>query len=275
VADTTKRTFESFGYEWNTFGDVREEDAEFAQVYFADLDFTALHGRAGLDAGCGKGRYSRFLAPHLGRLVALDGSSAVVAAARNLGGMENVFVVQADLRRAPFAPATFGFISCLGVLHHLDDPRQGLHQLVELLAPGGILLVYLYSRPADAGVRAAGLAAAALLRRLTVNLPHRILKAVSSAVAVALWTVVVQPGRIGQRVGIGPLARLPMAAYRGKPFRSLELDTFDRLSAPVENRYVWEELASWFAGEGLVVDARRDEAGWFVVSHKPAAGAGA
>lgn len=66
------------------------------------------------------------------------------------------------------------------------------------------------------------------------------------------------------------LAALPMAGYRGKPFRSVELDTFDRLSAPVENRYRWEDLAPWFAEEGLVVDAAREEAGWFVVGHKPA-----
>ena len=33
-----------------------------------------------------------------------------------------------------------------------------------------------------------------------------------------------------------------MYGYRRKPFRSLVLDTFDRLSAPVEHRYVWSEL---------------------------------
>jgi hypothetical protein len=60
-----------------------------------------------------------------------------------------------------------------------------------------------------------------------------------------------------------------MDAYRGKPLRSLVLDTFDRLSAPVEHRYVWRELAPWFHDAGLVVDAARDETGWFVLAHKP------
>jgi hypothetical protein len=53
------------------------------------------------------------------------------------------------------------------------------------------------------------------------------------------------------------------------PFRSLVLDTFDRLSAPVEHRYVWEDLAPWFEEAGLVVDAARDETGWFVLAHRP------
>ncbi len=268
MTDTTKRTFESFGYEWNTFDEIREEDAEFARVYFRDLDLASLRGRIGLDAGCGKGRYTRFLAPHLARLVALDGSRAVEAAARNLAEYDNTFVVRADLCAAPFASESFGFISCLGVLHHLEDPRHGFHRLVELLAPGGVMLVYLYSRPEGPGARRVGLWLASALRTVTVRLPHRLLRAGSALVAGALSVLVVRPGAFGARRHIGVLAALPMAAYRGKPFRSLVLDTFDRLSAPVEHRYVWAELAPWFAEEGLEVRAAREEAGWFVVSGK-------
>jgi len=265
---TTARTFESFGYEWNTFDDVREEDAQFAQVYFRDLDMQTLHGKIGLDAGCGKGRYTRFLAPHLDALVALDGSSAVEAAARNLGTYPNVLVVRSDLRTVPVAPGSIDFVTCLGVLHHLEDPRAGFRSLVRLLAPDGRILLYLYSRPSEFGARRLALSAAGAFRALTVRTPHRLLKLLSAPVAALLYLGVVQLGALGHRAGIGPLDRLPMAGYRGKPFRSLLLDTFDRLSAPVEHRYLWEELAPWFEAEGLVVDAHREEAGWFVLAHR-------
>jgi SAM-dependent methyltransferase len=265
---TTTRTFESFGYEWNTFDDVREEDAQFAQVYFRDLDLTSLGGKIGLDAGCGKGRYTRFLAPHLDGLIALDGSSAVEAAARNLASFPNVLVVRSDLRTVPVADGSVDVVVCLGVLHHLEDPRQGFRSLVRLLAPGGQILVYLYSRPSTVGARTVALSAARAMRTLTVRMPHRLLRAVSAPVAVLLSVFVVRPGAFGARIGIRPLARLPMAGYRGKPWRSLFLDTFDRLSAPVEHRYVWEELAPWFSEESLVVESAREEAGWFVLAHR-------
>ena len=265
---TTSRTFESFGYEWNTFDDVREEDGQFAEVYFRDLDMATLRGKIGLDAGCGKGRYTRFLAPHLDALVALDGSSAVEAAARNLGSFPNVLVVRADLRTVPLAPGSIDMVVCLGVLHHLADPRRGFRSLVRLLAPEGRILVYLYSRPAGFGARRLALWIAALFRSVTVRTPHRLLRLLSVPVAALLYLGVVELGAWGQRAGIDPLARLPMASYRGKPFRSLLLDTFDRLSAPVEHRYLWEELAPWFDEEGLVVDAAREEAGWFVLAHR-------
>jgi len=265
---TTARTFESFGYEWNTFDDVRDEDAEFAQVYFRDLDLESLHGKVGLDAGCGKGRYTRFLAPHLDGLIALDGSSAVEAAARNLAAFPDVLVVRADLRTVPIAPGRLDLVVCLGVLHHLADPRQGFRDLVRLLAPEGRILVYLYSRPSTFGARRVALAAARILRAVTVRTPHPLLRVLSAPIAALLYVGVVRLGALGARAGIGPLARLPMASYRGKSYRSLFLDTFDRLSAPVEHRYVWRELAPWFEEEGLVVDAAREEAGWFVLAHR-------
>ncbi len=135
--------------------------------------------------------------------------------------------------------------------------------------PAGSILLYLYSRPPTPGLRSVALNLASALRKVTVHLPHRLLKALSEPVAAFLYAAFVLPGAYGDRRGVAALSGLPMNAYRGKPFRSLVLDTFDRLSAPVEHRYVWKELAPWFGEAGLVVDAARDETGWFVLAHKP------
>lgn len=268
TAGTTARTFSSFGYEWNAFDAIHDEDESFAAVYFKDLDLPSLAGRVGLDAGCGKGRYTRVLARHLKALIALDGSDAVRAAVHNLRDHDNVGVVRADLRLRLFAEESLDFIASLGVLHHLDDPRQGFLDLARYLAPGGQILVYLYSRPESRNARAVALAAATATRRVTVHVPHTLLNALSRPMAALLFLGVVLPGRYGDRLGFGALSRLPMSAYRDKPFRSLVLDTFDRLSAPVEHRYVWAELAPWFEEADLVVDAARDETGWFVLAHR-------
>jgi SAM-dependent methyltransferase len=234
---STERTFASFGYEWNAFDDVRGEDESFAEVYFRDIDLDSLKGKIGLDAGCGKGRYTRFLAEHLDVEVALDGSSAVEAAARNLAGIEGTAVVRSDLRDAPFAPESFDFISSLGVLHHLDDPFAGFRQLLTYLAPGGQVLLYLYSRPETVNVRSVALSASAALRKITTRISHPLLKSLSTPIAAVLWWTFVKPGEWGEDHKVAFLADLPMYAYRRKPFRSLVLDTFDRLSAPVVRRH--------------------------------------
>jgi len=263
-------TFDSFGYEWTTFDRIMPEDAAFWSSHFRDVPFGELRDALALDAGCGKGRFSHFTAPHVAHLVALDGSAAVEAAARNLAAHPNCTVLHADLLAAPLVSGSFGFVYCLGVLHHLPDPQLGFRRLVDLVEPGGLLFVYLYSRARDRGTRRVGLSAARALRTLTTRLPHRVVRGLSAPLALVLYGGLVLPGSWGQRRRIERLTRLPLATYRGRPWRSLWLDTFDRLSAPIERRYLWSELEPWFAAEGLVVETVREDAGWFVLARKPA-----
>ena len=269
ASEATEATFRSFGYEWTHFSRIQTEDEDYWHWYFADVDISRLEGRVGLDAGCGKGRYTVFTARHLKAVVALDGSDAVVAAAANLAGCPTATVMRADLRSAPLAPESFDFVSCLGVLHHLEDPKEGFDSLVKFLAPGGMLLVYVYSRPAKLGFRSIGLRAAQQLRRVTTRVPPRALRALSWPISLCLWLTVVRMGAVVARGRPSDAVALPLAAYHGKPMRALWLDTFDRLSAPVEHRYVWEDIRPWYEGSGLMVDTVREESGLFILAHRP------
>ena len=197
----TEQTFDSFGYEWTTFASARDEDELYAEHYLRDIDLNRLRDVSGLDAGCGRGRYSRFLAPHLRVLVALDGSDAVRSAATNMHDVSNTIVVRSDLRRAPFTDGSFGFVASFGVLHHLEDPRAGFNQLVRLLARGGVLSLYLYSRPERRGARGIGLAVATALRRVTVRLPYRVLRGLCVPIAAVLHMTVVRGGGLATAPG--------------------------------------------------------------------------
>jgi SAM-dependent methyltransferase len=268
--EQSKRTRRSFGYEWTRFSDNRPEDESYWKWYFEDVPLAALQGRIGLDAGCGRGRYTRFTAKYLSHLVALDDSDAVVAAANNLNDLSNTIVVRADLRTAPFAYGSFGFICCLGVLHHLPDPRAGFLVLKDLLSANGLILIYVYSRPAGLSVRHIGLTLAGWLRRVTTHLPYWVLRATTVPIAGALYAMIVIPGSLGDRLGIHAASALPLKIYRRGTWKSLWLDTFDRLSAPIERRYSLEELTPWFEEAGLdLVFAREDEAGLFLLGRRP------
>jgi SAM-dependent methyltransferase len=261
--------FRSFGYEWTKFSRIQPEDEYYWRWYFADIDLSKLEGRVGLDAGCGKGRYSRFMAQYLGTLVALDGSDAVEVAACNLAECATATVVRGDLRNPPLARGSFDFISCLGVLHHLENPRDGFDSLAGLLAPSGMLLVYVYSRPSRGDFRSIALWASSWLRRVTTQLPAPVLRVASWPLALILWLSVVKVGAVVARERGLDARRLPLATYHGKPMRSLWLDTFDRLSVPIEHRYLWEDIRAWYASTGLVVDAVREESGLFILAHRP------
>jgi ubiquinone/menaquinone biosynthesis C-methylase UbiE len=97
-----------------------------------------------LDAGCGNGRYSKFL---LGEadpdavLTSFDYSQQMLQRARKRLQSSRVTQVAADLTRLPYADGCFDAVVCGWVLEHLPDPRPGLRQLARVLRPRGKLLL--------------------------------------------------------------------------------------------------------------------------------------
>jgi SAM-dependent methyltransferase len=97
-----------------------------------------------LDAGCGNGRYTRYLlrtADADARITAFDLSPKMLRRARTRLGSSRVTHVAADLTRLPYANASFDAVVCGWVLEHLPDPRPGLAELARVLRPGGKLLL--------------------------------------------------------------------------------------------------------------------------------------
>lgn len=110
-----------------------------------------------LVAGCGTGfepiDFAR-IDPTLA-ITALDLSRASLAYGRRMGatlGVTNVHFVQGDILDLPASGERFDLISSTGVLHHMERPADGLAALRDVLAPGGVLRIALYSRRARAAV---------------------------------------------------------------------------------------------------------------------------
>lgn len=86
------------------------------------------------DLGCGTGNASELLAPYVQRVMAVDQSEAMLAAARKrLTGQPNVEFVAGSLDRLPLADASVDAAVCVLVLHHLDDPGAALREMRRIL----------------------------------------------------------------------------------------------------------------------------------------------
>jgi SAM-dependent methyltransferase len=110
--------------------------------------------------GCGTGYHPLFLAhkhPETD-VLAVDLSRASLAyAIRKQEELKitNVRFCQADLLCLGELSDRFEYIDCAGVLHHLESPMEGWRVLSELLKPGGVMRVGLYSELARRTIVAA------------------------------------------------------------------------------------------------------------------------
>lgn len=110
-------------------------------------------GERVLDAGCGVGGSSLWLARHHGVKavgVTLVGSQVTQAQrlASGQGLVGQALFVQADYTRTPFADATFDVVWALESLCHAADKPAFYRDAARLLRPGGRLVVAEYMRAA-------------------------------------------------------------------------------------------------------------------------------
>jgi ubiquinone/menaquinone biosynthesis C-methylase UbiE len=103
-----------------------------------------------LVAGCGTGKDPISLAMEFDNInisaVDLSKSSLayVIRMARKLGA-DNIHFRQDDILNLSMISQKFHFISCSGVLHHLEQPVEGWKILTDLLLPAGVMRIGLYS----------------------------------------------------------------------------------------------------------------------------------
>jgi SAM-dependent methyltransferase len=105
-----------------------------------------------LDVGCGAGyTTSHWMTPGWSRgarWVGLELSRGIDVARERLEECGDVAFVQADLLAMPFAADTFDTAFAEGVLHHTPSTRAALASTARVVAPGGVLLFYVYRRKA-------------------------------------------------------------------------------------------------------------------------------
>jgi SAM-dependent methyltransferase len=264
---------DSWGYQWLTFDDFAPEvESEFADI-LAPLDADEFEGALVLDAGCGNGRFTRACAA-LGprRVIGLDPSRSVVAARAHTTDLNNATVLQGDLYALPFPEGSFDHVFCIGVIHHLPDPKAGFLALARMLKPGGKLSIWVYAQEGNELVIRY---LEPLRKGVTSKLPWGLTKGISALAAAAMWLLVTAVYAPARALWPALYRRLPMHDYLWYIYRlgpyTLYHTAFDKLSPELCAFIRQDELRQWFAEAGLedVVISFRNGNSWRAQGRRP------
>jgi SAM-dependent methyltransferase/glycosyltransferase involved in cell wall biosynthesis len=245
-----------FGDEWSRFDQTTVSDSELRELfdaYFDTFPWESLPPDAvGMDVGCGSGRWARYVAPRVGKLLCVDASRmAADVARRNLAGQPNAEVLVASVDDLPVPDASLDFAYSVGVLHHVPDTAAGLKSCAEKLKPGAPFLVYLYyafdnrplwfrfvwrlSNP---------------LRFLISRMPHGLRYLLSQTLAALVYWPLARLSRALERLGLN-VEHMPLSYYRQRSFYVMRTDVLDRFGTRLEHRFTRAEIDSMLRDAGF------------------------
>jgi ubiquinone/menaquinone biosynthesis C-methylase UbiE len=130
--------FASSAGQWDRLRDELFGDRVHLAAFggFADPAWTVA------DLGCGTGQTAAALAPFVSRVVAVDGSHAMLQAARKrLHRLSNVEIRRGELEALPVGDAAVDAATLMLVLHHLADPHTALREAARVLRPAGRVVI--------------------------------------------------------------------------------------------------------------------------------------
>ncbi len=133
---TLSEAWEAHAQSWITW--VRTPGHDSYDRYHRDqfLPLVPHPGRRTLDLGCGEGRLTRHLASLGHRVVGLDASPTLIAAARESAPEMELHVGNAAA--LGFDDASFDQVVSFMCLHDVDDLAGAVREVARVLEPGGV-----------------------------------------------------------------------------------------------------------------------------------------
>jgi ArsR family transcriptional regulator len=130
--------FSSSAGQWDRMRDELFGDRFHLAAFAGFLDPLWVVG----DLGCGTGQVSAALAPFVARVIAVDGSPAMLQAARKrLHGSGNVDLRRGDVEALPIDDGRLDAATLMLVAHHVAEPEKAFSEVARVLKPGGRFII--------------------------------------------------------------------------------------------------------------------------------------
>jgi arsenite methyltransferase len=238
-----------------------------------------------VDAGCGAAASALALfgnALSRARYLGVDVSPALEIAAERFAarGIPAAFI-QADITQLPLPPGSVDVVFSEGVLHHTGDTEASLRALIQLLAPSGRILFYVYRKKGP-------------IREFTDDYVR---DRVSSLSPTEAWEAMMPLTKLGKALGdleveveiperVGlldiPAGRISVQRlfywhvfkayhHRGMSLQELNHINYDWYAPAIAHRHSPDEVLGWCEGAGLEIQHENlQQSGITIIARRPA-----
>ena len=249
------KTIQSFGDEWTRFNQKNIENSELKKIFNSYFKIFPWHKikktSEGFDAGCGSGRWAKFVAPRVKVLNCIEPSKAITVAKKNLSNFNNINFINSTIQDLKIKSDSQDFGYVLGVLHHISDTELALKSCVRILKKGSPLLIYMYYNFENRPLWFKFLwQISNIFRKLICVLPKKIKFLICDIIAVLIYYPLSKIYIILERINF-PLKNFPLASYRDKSFYTMRTDSRDRFGTPIEKRFSKKQIYNLMKKSGL------------------------
>lgn len=201
-----------------------------------------------LELGCGNGSLLFHLANWKpSQVLGMDLGAGVHTARNNLANFPIVRIVQGDL--VTHMSNGYDVVICIGVLHHLKVPKEGLDSVIRNTAPGGRFHCWVYSREGNGVV----ILIVEPLRRVCRYLPWRITDLIAIGAIMPFYMYAKLLTKFKHITQLQGLPLYQYAMWIGKePFKYFRHMAFDALIAHRTIYISQSTIVDWLASYSVI-----------------------
>ena len=262
-----------FGKEWDQYDQSKlnlKLDEAYSQ-YFNLLPEKYLNSSAiGFDAGCGSGRWAKFVAPKVKYLYCFDPSQkALNVAQRNLSNFNNCFFECKSINEFSVLDESMDFGYCLGVLHHLPNTLSALSHCVSKLKKGAPFLLYIYYKFDNKPLWFKFIwRCVDINRKLICRFPFKLKLLITRLIAILVYFPLARLSFFLELLGMN-VSNIPLSDYRKKTFYFMCTDALDRFGTKLEKRFTKSEISSMMIKSGLSeIEFSNSTPFWVAIGYK-------